>query len=102
MSEELVEQIARAMHPYLTTLQAQAVARRVFPILIQSARIEGVRLGIEAAAVTANRVRLSPAPGWSEDQADWWQTGIDDGCAAAASHIRALNPAQIAGGSDAD
>lgn len=83
MSEELVEQIAPLLDDVLDEPCSYEFACKVLYALepmFTAARIEGVKLGLEAAAKACWEAKLG----------------------AETIVIRTLSPAQIAGGSDAD
>lgn len=103
MSEQLVEQIGRAickvrnghMRGYLAyKVGYDREARAILP-LIEAAKVEGVRLGIEAAAKKSEQVGQCAN---TSGRGQCCETLGED----IADSIRALDPKQIAGGSDAD
>lgn len=106
MSEQLVEQIARMIQITLPSSwddldledqeSAKAVVRFAIIPFIEATKVEGVRLGIEAAAKVA-RDYASKAGNRG------WVTSPESAGTAArhiAQNVKALDPKQIAGGND--
>lgn len=98
MSEELVEQIARALEETGINFDDWCGAGKPFSSIVRpfiiAARIEGARLGIEAAA------KLAAFNSFTTGAANPYSNVVPGALSQIANAIRSIDPAQIAGGSD--
>jgi hypothetical protein len=54
------------------------------------ARKQALEEAAKVAGIYAGDHGLRPAPGWTDEQKDWWETGRTDGAMAIAAAIRAI------------